>query len=136
MWLCILCYVKRYDYSEALSGKSYWRAKIAHMRSKWELSLQRPKYILGNLKKGSNWKWTRSKGNLHCCCWCHQTKSHKRIIKGVNFISNLKFTLTGIKTWRAYRIGKSCFKDKESRTNQVCYLSENHQLLLVSWEPW
>lgn len=34
--------------------------------------------------------------------------------KGVSFISNIEFTSTGVKTWRAYGIGKGCFKDKES----------------------
>lgn len=32
----------------------------------------------------------------------------------MGFISNIELTSAGIKTWRAYGIGKGCFKDKES----------------------
>uniref|UniRef100_A0A8W8LUZ6 C2H2-type domain-containing protein n=1 Tax=Magallana gigas TaxID=29159 RepID=A0A8W8LUZ6_MAGGI len=109
--------VKRYDYSEAQSGKSYCDAKIAHMRSKMRIfSSEGHNICTATQMKEAIDSGAGVKGTCIAVVDVDVTKQEvtKHSWKGVSFISNIEFTSTGIKTWRAYRIGEGCFKDTES----------------------
>lgn len=109
--------VKRYDYSEAQSGKSYCDAKIAHMRSKMRIfSSEGHNICTATQMKEAIDSGAGVKGTCIAVVDVDVTKQEvtKHSWKGVSFISNIEFTSTGIKTWRAYGIGEGCFKDTES----------------------
>ncbi|XP_061195035.1 uncharacterized protein LOC133203221 [Saccostrea echinata] len=109
--------VKRFDYSEAQSGKSYCDAKIAHMRSKMRIFSSEGHNISTAIQmKEAIESGAGVKGTCIAVVDVDVTKQTltKHSWKGVSFISNIEFTAAGLRTWKAYRIGEGCFKDMES----------------------
>ncbi|XP_061171627.1 uncharacterized protein LOC133181099 [Saccostrea echinata] len=109
--------VKRFDYSEAQSGKSYCDAKIAHMRSKMRIFSSEGHNICTAIQmKEAIESGAGVKGTCIAVVDVDVTKQTltKHSWKGVSFISNIEFTAAGLRTWKAYRIGEGCFKDTES----------------------
>ncbi|VDI54960.1 Hypothetical predicted protein [Mytilus galloprovincialis] len=103
--------IKRYDYSEAQSGKSYCDAKIAHMRQKMRIFYAEDHNIITAMQmkeaidSGAGVKGVYT-SVVDVDTTKHQLKTHSW--KGVSFITNLEYTTSGIKTWKAYRIGDGC----------------------------
>ncbi|XP_052097915.1 uncharacterized protein LOC127732770 [Mytilus californianus] len=106
--------IKRYDYSEAQSGKSYCDAKIAHMRQKMRIfsaeghNITTAMQMKEAIDSGAGVKGVYT-SVVDVDTTKHQLKTHSW--KGVSFITNVEYTSSGIKTWKAYRIGDGCFID-------------------------
>ncbi|XP_062614103.1 uncharacterized protein LOC134275825 isoform X2 [Saccostrea cucullata] len=102
--------IRRYDFSEAQSGKSYCDAKIAHMRAKIRKTVIEGNDVLcaADMKSAID-----RYGGVTGCQAAHieinsfPTDSSTGLIKGISKISNVEFQDDGcMKVWRAYDIGK------------------------------
>ncbi|CAC5390370.1 unnamed protein product [Mytilus coruscus] len=104
--------IRRYDYSEPQSGKSYCDAKIAHMRGKMQV------YVLNgnNIKTAKDMKTAidyqhRVSGVQSSVVAIKNENlkftSHKW--KGITNFNNLEFLPDGIKVWKAYNVGSGRF---------------------------
>ncbi|XP_063419323.1 uncharacterized protein LOC134702179 [Mytilus trossulus] len=101
-------FIRRYDYSEAQSGKSYCDSKIAHMRRKMRMyvasggNIQNPVDMRDAIQSG--------KGVVGCRVAVAEINTEKQQIfshkwKGVQNITNLEFMAEKVIIWKAYGIG-------------------------------
>ncbi|CAC5370197.1 unnamed protein product [Mytilus coruscus] len=104
--------IRRYDYSEPQSGKSYCDAKIAHMRGKMQV------YILNgnNINTAKDMKtaidYQHGVSGVQSSVVAIKNEnlkftSHKW--KGITNFNNLEFLPDGIKVWKAYNVGSGRF---------------------------
>lgn len=101
--------VRRYDFSEAQSGKSYCDAKIAHMRAKIRKSVTEGKSVLS----ASDMKAALDEcGGITSCQAAHAeimispSDSATGLIKGISKLSNIEIKDDGsLHAWRSYDIG-------------------------------
>ncbi|CAG2217299.1 unnamed protein product [Mytilus edulis] len=97
--------------NEAQSDKSYCDAKIAHMRQKMRIfsaeghNITTAMQMKEAIDSGAGVKGVYT-SVVDVDTTKHQLKTHSW--KGVSFITNVEYTTSGIKTWKAYRIGDGC----------------------------
>ncbi|XP_052097306.1 uncharacterized protein LOC127732267 [Mytilus californianus] len=104
-------YIRRYDFSEAQSGKSYCDAKIAHMRGKIRQCVSNGKNVVcaSDMKSAID-----DYGGVSGCQAAHVEitnilDDHRAtgLIKGISKISNIEFQENmQITMWKAYGIGQ------------------------------
>ncbi|CAC5421285.1 unnamed protein product [Mytilus coruscus] len=104
--------IRRYDYSEPQSGKSYCDAKIAHMRGKMQV------YVLNgnNINTAKDMKtaidYQHGVSGVQSSVVAIKNEnlkftSHKW--KGFTNFNNLEFLPDGIKVWKVYNVGSGRF---------------------------
>lgn len=108
--------IKQYDYSEPQQGKSYCDCKIAHMRNKMRTYVASGHNIMtpGDMKQALD----ANSGVTGCqVAVVHIDRSKQTLTthkwKGVNAVTNISFTDSGIRVYKAFGIGSGQFIPNE-----------------------